>query len=362
MDPSVVTFSTHPSQNPCEGLHQDNGQNAGLGPLFPVDSMMSAGLPSPDSFVHQINTTLQDNVWDVGLLPLMDPLPPMRSVATDLVCQPSGGLTHSDRLGRLEYDHCVDLYWPTSEQIPMENYISIGRFENPPSSSRSQQPSQRSSPLRTSASPQGSMSDSPIPPQSGSIGNGVWLNGGFDAGRRSTPNGAHNDHVAPASINSESSNGDTEDSLFMHYLDDVFYAQYPFYHLENRQGRGWVLAILRRTKSAYHAALGLSELHLLLTPLNREGVANNLIQLRKPSGYFGKAVQKLQTMIFESHAFTGPAAVKPSLEILMTLLQLFFFEVSLTGRADRLPSTNFCSNHRSLHLSRSAWLQNLPAQ
>jgi hypothetical protein len=45
--------------------------------------------------------------------------------------------------------------------------------------------------------------------------------------------------------------GDEEDILFIHYLDRTFCIQ----------GRGWLFSILRRVKSAYHAALALSEHH-----------------------------------------------------------------------------------------------------
>jgi hypothetical protein len=47
----------------------------------------------------------------------------------------------------------------------------------------------------------------------------------------------------------------------MYYLDQVFHIQYPFYHSSHRRGRGWLFAILRQVKTAYHAALALSEHH-----------------------------------------------------------------------------------------------------
>jgi hypothetical protein len=66
------------------------------------------------------------------------------------------------------------------------------------------------------------------------------------------------DHVGLSSQITNPS-GATEDALFMNYLDEVFYIQYLFFHCQKKQGRSWLFAILRRVKSAYHAALALSE-------------------------------------------------------------------------------------------------------
>jgi hypothetical protein len=50
-----------------------------------------------------------------------------------------------------------------------------------------------------------------------------------------------------------------EGALFMHYLDHVFYIQFPFYNsTPTNAGRGWLFQLLMRDKSVYHAALALS--------------------------------------------------------------------------------------------------------
>ena len=48
----------------------------------------------------------------------------------------------------------------------------------------------------------------------------------------------------------------------MHFLDNVFLLQYPMYNPGiQKGGRGWLLAVLLRSKSLYHAALAIAEHH-----------------------------------------------------------------------------------------------------
>ncbi|KAJ5124457.1 uncharacterized protein N7515_008282 [Penicillium bovifimosum] len=121
--------------------------------------------------------------------------------------------------------------------------------------------------------------------------------------------------------------GDTDDALFMYYLDEVFYIQYPFFHSQKKQGRGWLFAILRRVKSAYHAALALSERQMLSGSSSRNGdIASSLIQLRNPNSHYDIAIQELQTVVNDPNASKGRGLLLHSIEILMSILQLLFFE------------------------------------
>jgi hypothetical protein len=53
--------------------------------------------------------------------------------------------------------------------------------------------------------------------------------------------------------------------LLMHYLDFVYPLQFPFYRpLAQHGGRGWTLAILRRCRLSFNAALILAAFHLQL--------------------------------------------------------------------------------------------------
>ncbi|TVY49393.1 Pestheic acid cluster transcriptional regulator [Lachnellula occidentalis] len=63
----------------------------------------------------------------------------------------------------------------------------------------------------------------------------------------------------PSSILAVSSN---ESILLMHFLDNVFCLQYPFYKPGVHEGgRGWLLSLLMKTKPLYHASLALSAYH-----------------------------------------------------------------------------------------------------
>ncbi|KAF1359035.1 hypothetical protein EJ07DRAFT_122398, partial [Lizonia empirigonia] len=288
-------------------------------------SLASPGGIATDSLSSTIDPSL------VTVNPYSSQNPPDK-LQQDDASQPLGTFTPSDSTSRLEHDHCIDLDWPASEETSIESYIGLERFNDTPSSSQNQHPSQHLASFGSSRIPQVSISNSPMLLKSGGINDGLWSHRDINERPRSAPNEIQCDHVVCPSERSTSSNDNTEDTLFMHYLDQVFYFQYPFYHFQNGQGRGWVLAILRRTKSAYHAVLALSERHLLLMPLDKEDITNSLIQLRTQNGHYDLAIQKLQAMIVESHTLTGPAAVKPSVGILMTLLQLFFFEIFNGGR------------------------------
>lgn len=52
-----------------------------------------------------------------------------------------------------------------------------------------------------------------------------------------------------------------EISLLMHYVDDVFPHQFPFYHSQYVGKREWLLPLLSSIRSVYYATLCLSLLH-----------------------------------------------------------------------------------------------------
>lgn len=134
-------------------------------------------------------------------------------------------------------------------------------------------------------------------------------------------------HHASRPVGSSSSIicGNTEDTLFMHYLDQVFYIQYPFY--SNRRGRGWLFSILRRAKSAYHAALALSQYHQHLTLPQDNSIASSLDYLRGKDGHYDLALREMQISIAKSHMWSGTSGLIRSVEALTCTLQLLFWEV-----------------------------------
>lgn len=118
--------------------------------------------------------------------------------------------------------------------------------------------------------------------------------------------------------------GDVEDILFMYYLDHVFHIYCPFYLLSNRQARGWLLSILKRVKSAYHAALGLSEMHLATsTPPKDFPEAAGI----RAGGHYDLALQELQVSLARSSAWGGNLGLAHNVEVLTTILHLLFYEV-----------------------------------
>lgn len=53
-----------------------------------------------------------------------------------------------------------------------------------------------------------------------------------------------------------------EATLLMHYLDQVFPWQFPYYNRNSQLGnRGWLLSLLSKRGPSYHAAMSLSALH-----------------------------------------------------------------------------------------------------
>ena len=118
--------------------------------------------------------------------------------------------------------------------------------------------------------------------------------------------------------------GDVEDILFMYYFDHVFHIYCPFYLLSNRQARGWLLSILKRVKSAYHAALGLSEMHLMTSTQDRSYPS------RTTAGrHYDLALQELQVSLARSSAWSGNLGLAHNVEVLTTILHLLFYEVRL---------------------------------
>lgn len=147
-------------------------------------------------------------------------------------------------------------------------------------------------------------------------------------GQTLTVPGSYEQHTPwPMASNELIPGGGVEDALFMHYLDRVFYFQFPFYQSCNGRGRGWLFSILRRVKPAYYATLALSERDLLLMQPQGSNVTNSLAQLRAKGGYYNLAVQGMQRIMDSLHIWNGHTHLVHSLEGLTTLLQLFFWEV-----------------------------------
>lgn len=118
-----------------------------------------------------------------------------------------------------------------------------------------------------------------------------------------------------------------EDMLLMHYFDQVFYVQYPFYVPNENEGRGWLLSILRQAKSAHHATLALSEYHKLsISPSNEIRKSSHNVSVLE-DGHFDLAVREMQSHIRNLKPWTEDFDIDRALEALTCILQLLFWEV-----------------------------------
>ena len=126
--------------------------------------------------------------------------------------------------------------------------------------------------------------------------------------------------------------GDEDTTLLMHYLDEVFYVQFPFYDRSRIDGgRGWLLRLLTRDTSVYHSTLALSEFHRdSIRP--QEGCRSDEPGCsREKKDYFTLSLRELQQRIGESETWKGTAGLFRSIDALACALQLLFLEVRSSG-------------------------------
>lgn len=140
--------------------------------------------------------------------------------------------------------------------------------------------------------------------------------------------GCHGNSIpSPVSPGESPIGGETEDALFMHYLDRVFYVQFPFYHSRDRQGRGWLFSILKRVKPAYFATLALSQRDILSEELQHGDFGTGLTRLRTKDNYYDLAIRGTQHIIEKSYTWNGGNDLVHCIEGLTSILQLLFWEV-----------------------------------
>jgi hypothetical protein len=358
VSPSLVTDGQYSSRNLRDGLqHPDDGGIDFCSMSIP-EYLFAPGALSPSSLEHQLGTSSRDevrfqhNICDHSPLSLTDNVPSTSSGLSDPFNLQLDMFTNLDKVNSLALESCIDPVWPPSDVSLAEASFGLESFNNAPFPPRNTHPMQHLASFRSSGAPLVSMFDSPILQEVSIMSDNHLAHKDVNEKPYSTSNETQRDNIASYS-NPSISSMNTEDTLFMHYLDQVFYIQYPFYHFQNRQGRGWVLAILRRAKSAYHATLALSERHLLPMTLGKCKIATSFLQLRTKNGNYDLAIQELQRMVRDSYTSTGFAAVKQSLEVLMTLLQIFLFEVSKgMSMADIVISANDCQRCRCSPVSK----------
>ncbi|KIM98218.1 hypothetical protein OIDMADRAFT_181709 [Oidiodendron maius Zn] len=127
-------------------------------------------------------------------------------------------------------------------------------------------------------------------------------------------------------------NEEPEDALIMHYFDEVFYVQYPFYHSHERQKRGWLFSILKRSPAAYHAALALSEHHLLSMQAQNSNITTSVARLRTKDGYYNLASKEMKVIVEEARELDDCTRLNHALGGLTSILQLLFYELFTGGK------------------------------
>lgn len=135
---------------------------------------------------------------------------------------------------------------------------------------------------------------------------------------RNTSTGLHSQHPEPAHVF-----GPKAASLVMHYLDSVFYWQYPYFRPRSRLGnRGWLLLFLSSGGPLYQAALALSALH-------RNQVVSQIDYQRNQEAfeYHSKALRELSEFSRRTETETLLGNKSQLAEFASSSLMLISFEV-----------------------------------
>ena len=107
----------------------------------------------------------------------------------------------------------------------------------------------------------------------------------------------------------------------MHFLDKVFPLQYPMYNPGIQEGgRGWLLALLLRTKPLFYAVLALSAYHRRIIALAKMSCSCRVAALVQQEKH-------LEDCIKEVNQFAQNSCPKNGLGIATAVVQLVFFEV-----------------------------------
>lgn len=119
-----------------------------------------------------------------------------------------------------------------------------------------------------------------------------------------------------------------EATLLMHYLDHVFYVQFPFYDSSAASnGRGWLFNLLMQDMSVYHAALALSQYHRRSMTPKHGDIASQTGLSQYDNEYYIRAHRELQDSISVGQMWSGTSGLIRCVPALTCSLYLLFFEV-----------------------------------
>jgi len=126
----------------------------------------------------------------------------------------------------------------------------------------------------------------------------------------------------------EISRKEFQTTLLMHYLDHVFPLQFSCYTPPvTEMGRGWLLALLTRTKPLYHAALALSSFYMysvLLKTGRTQCIQKHYEEAKRQHALAFKELQLQLQLVDQS----GNKHLKGTIETVACIIQMIMFEVS----------------------------------
>jgi hypothetical protein len=114
----------------------------------------------------------------------------------------------------------------------------------------------------------------------------------------------------------------------MHYLDHVFFIQFPFYdHSFSTPGRGWLFTLLTGEESLYSATLALSQCLPRSSHIQMQIATNEEPHPKSDNKYYTSALRRLRMSLAKVPNWSPSIRFSRSLQATTCMLQLIFFEV-----------------------------------
>lgn len=114
----------------------------------------------------------------------------------------------------------------------------------------------------------------------------------------------------------------------MNFLDNVFPLQYPMYKPAiHEEGRGWLLALLLRTKSLYHGALAVSAYHRRVRMLSKSGPPCRIACSIDQGKHLEICLAEFRQSMDPINKSVCGACLSQGIGMVALIVQLIFFEV-----------------------------------
>ena len=127
----------------------------------------------------------------------------------------------------------------------------------------------------------------------------------------------------------------------MHFLDNVFLLQYPMYNPGiQKGGRGWLLAVLLRSKSLYHAALAIAEHHRHKAMPPSMSQQHRIVALVREEVNHGTCMTIL-TKLATKPSCAGGTSTHNGVGAAISVIQPLFYEVRAIQEAETIYVDDF---------------------